>query len=403
MRWIVAAVALAWSVGPPLQAGAGPAPHGQAIRTIETALPRLEQGTPPAPLLDRMTELKVPAVSIAFIEAGEVKWARAYGLAAPGVPATPDTLFQAASLSKAVAAAGALRLVDRGRLSLDGDVNARLKAWKIPPDEAGAPPAITLRNLLSHTAGLTVSGYGGYPAGAPRPTLLQMLDGQPPANTPPVRIFEPPGAYAYSGGGYTVAQLLTTEAGGRPYPDLLRDLVLRPAGMRRSTFAQPLPDAPASQAAIGHDAKGAAMPGGWNVYPEYAAAGLWTTPADYGRFLIAVQASQDGRRGGLLRPATARAMLTPVDGGYGLGVALGNWGGRPYMDHGGSNVGFRAQAMAFLDGNRQGVVIMTNGDSGGLLAAEILRAVADAYGWGTRDPGSRGSLRRAPPEPGTAK
>ena len=354
-------------------------------------------------LATRMADVNVPGVSIAFIEDGKVKWTRTYGVATAGGKAlTPETLFQAASMSKAVAAAAALRLADRGRLALDDDINAHLTAWKVPESPYTAKEKVTLRRLLSHTAGMTVSGFPGYAADKPVPTTVQILNGEPPSNTPAIRSFEAPGsAYAYSGGGYTVAQLAIVEAGGKAWPDLLQELVLRPAGMRASTYAQPLPARLVQQAASGHGVRGLVIPGGRNTYPEYAAASLWTTPSDYGRFLIAMQDAWAGRRGALLSPASAKAMMTPVDAnaGYGLGLALGQRGGHPFIQHGGSNSGFQCNAFAFLDGQRQGLVVMTNGDAGGVIATDIFRAVATAYGWGAPDPGNKASPRRAPLAP----
>ncbi|WP_293381071.1 serine hydrolase [Phenylobacterium sp.] len=389
-------------------ARAAPSPADQAaIAAFETHLTPASAKTPPdtKTLAERMAELKVPGVSVAFIEDGKVKWTRAYGVAAAGrsQAVTPDTLFQAASMSKALAAAAALRLVDQGKLDLDSDINTHLKAWKVPDSPYTAEKKVTLRELLSHTAGLTVSGFPGYEAGKPVPTTVQILDGAPPSNTPAVRSFEPPGAYAYSGGGYTVAQLAIVEAGGKPYPALLDELVLRPAGMRQSTFSQPLPAALIGKSASGHDRKGEVIPGARHTYPEYAAASLWTTPSDYGRFYIALQGAYAGRPHALLSPASAKAMMTPVDANYGLGLELGHWGGHPFIQHSGGNAGFQCNALALLDGPRQGVVVMTNSDVGGQLAMEITRAVAAAYGWGEQDPATRGSPRRAPMVPPAAR
>lgn len=381
---------------------APPTTDDAAISAIETRLSPMSgtpEGSAPRTLAARMAELKVPGVSVAFIENGQVKWARSYGVATAGgpQPVTPATLFQAASMSKAFAATAVLRLVEQGRLDLDEDVNKRLKAWKVPPSPYTAEQKVTLRRILSHTAGLTVSGFPGYQAGKPVPSTVQILDGTPPSNTPAIRSFEAPGgAYAYSGGGYVVAQLAIVEAGGKPYPELLEQLVLRPAGMRQSTFAQPLPDALVARSASGHDRAGAVIPGGRNTYPEYAAASLWTTPSDYGRFLISLQDAHAGRPHALLRPSSAQAMMTPVDANYGLGLAIGRQGGHPFIQHGGGNAGFQCNAFAFLDGSRQGVVVMTNSDSGGVLAQEITNALAAAYGWGEPDPATRGSPRRAP-------
>jgi CubicO group peptidase (beta-lactamase class C family) len=380
-----------------------------AIAALETKISPISataEGSAPRTLAVRMAELKVPGVSIAFIEDGKVKWTRAYGVGAAGgtQAVTPTMLFQAASMSKAFAATAVLRLVEQGKLDLDEDVNSRLKGWKVPPSPYTAEQKVTLRRLLSHTAGLTVGGFPGYQAGKPVPSITQILDGTPPANTPPIRSFEVPGgSFAYSGGGYVVAQLAIVEAGGKPYPDLLSELVLRPAGMRGSTFVQPLPAALTGHAASGHNRKGEVIPGARNVYPEYAAASLWTTPSDYGRFLIALQDSYAGRPHTLLRQTSAHTMMTPVDANYGLGLAIGRQGGHPYIQHGGGNEGFQCDAFAFLDGSRQGLVIMTNSDGGGALGQEIRRAVAAAYGWGDQDPATRGSPRRAPYFPPATK
>lgn len=397
MRFLTGIIAAVWA----LAAGAQATPSAKDLAAIAAVESQL---TPAGavegkPLAARMAELKVPGVSIAFIEDGKVRWTRTYGVAdaGDGGAVTPDTLFQAASMSKAVAAAGALRLIDKGRLDLDGDVNARLKTWQVPASPYTATQKVTLRRLLSHSAGLTVGGFPGYAAGKPIPTVVQMLDGQPPANTPAVRSFEPPGlGYAYSGGGYTVAQLLMVEAGGQPFPALLERLVLRPAGMAASTFVQPLPPALVRKAASGHNAKGEVIPGRRNTYPEHAAAGLWTTPSDYGRFLIALQNAYGGKPRAVLRQATARTMLTPVLSGYGLGMVIEPRGSRLAIQHGGSNAGFQCQSFAFLDGSQQGVVIMTNGDAGGRIAREVLAAVGAAYGWGEPGTPAEGSNRRAP-------
>ncbi len=378
MIWLAGALACT-------AAAAAPVPTDRDRAALEAltgkivALPGPRPGPPLAPLAERMRDMRVPAVSVAFVEDGRVRWARAFGVAEAGSgrKVTPDTLFQAASMSKAVAAAGALRLVDAGRLALDEEV--RLRAWRLPAGGPGLPAQkVTLRRLLSHTAGLTLAGYPGYVAGRPVPTLVQSLAGARPAVTAPVRFFAAPGArLAYSGGGYSVAQLLMTESAGADFPGLMRRTVLRPAGMARSSFDPP----PGLRgAAAGHDSEGKPIAGGARLYPEMAAAGLWTTPSDYGRFLIALQDSLAGRRGALLRPGSARAMVTPVLGDYGLGVTVMERDGRPIITHGGANDGFQSRFVAFLDGSRQGLVIMTNGDNGGFLAAAIQRTLFEVYG-----------------------
>src|SRR5262245_45853054 len=147
-------------------------------------------------LFDRMQYYRVPAISIAVIDDDAIAWVRAWGLAdaAAGTPAGPETLFQAASISKSVAAVALLRLWEEGRLDLDDEVNRRLRSWQLPASPLAAREKVTLRRILTHTAGLSVSGFYGYRIGAPLPTLPEILEGSPPANNRPVRVVAAPGS-----------------------------------------------------------------------------------------------------------------------------------------------------------------------------------------------------------------
>lgn len=279
-------------------------------------------------ILALMQKRKVPGLSLAVVSEGKIVRARGYGVIESGssTPVTEDTLFQAGSVSKPVAAFGAMRLVETGKLSLDDDVNATLKSWKVPENEFTATEKITLRRLLSHTAGLTVHGFPGYAVDAPQPTLVQILSGEKPANTSAVRAdLEPGSRWRYSGGGYSVMQQLVIDVTGHPYPEFMHDTVLKPAGMLGSTFAQPLPPDLAAKTATGHS-HGKPVKGRWHVYPEMAAAGLWTTASDLARFAIAMQQSIAGKPGALLSAETAELMVTPGQGSYGLGFAIASSG-----------------------------------------------------------------------------
>lgn len=329
---------------------------------------------------------RVPAVSIAVIADGQLAWARAYGVTRAGdpAPATVDTLFQAASLSKPVAAAALLSLVDAGKLSLDTDVNSSLTSWKIPPPSAPAAitAPVTLRRLLSHTAGLPTTQSAGYAATAPLPTLLQILDGAPPAHSPAIRLDAEPGTkWRYSDAGFVVAQQLALDVSVGSFPAFVRTRVLTPAGMVSSTFEQPLPAALAPLAAVGHTAGTTPLPGDAHVYPELAAAGLWTTPSDLARFALALRAALDGQPSFLIR-ATATAMITPplADTNYGLGLGVLGSGENLQLAHTGSNAGFRS-TFVFYPRLGRGAIVMTNSDQGGALIPEILRAISREYAW----------------------
>ena len=327
---------------------------------------------------ERLKFYHVPGVSVAFINGGKVELARGYGLTSAdgGTPVNAATLFQAASISKHVAALVALHLVDAGKLSLDEDVNLKLRTWKVPENEFTKTEKVTLRRLLNHSAGLTVHGFPGYEAGAPVPTLVELLDGKKPANTAPIRVDVTPGTlWRYSGGGYEVMQQLVIDVAGKPFPQLAREYVLDPLGMNDSTYEQPLPANRQDHAATAHDGQGRPIKGKYHTYPEMAAAGLWTTPSELARVVIELQTG-----GHVLKPATQREMLTKVLGDYGLGLQLGEKDGQKSFSHGGSNAGFQCMMFAYLTGGR-GAVVMTNGDRGGALATEILRSIAAEYGW----------------------
>jgi CubicO group peptidase (beta-lactamase class C family) len=336
----------------------------------------------------QMQALAVPGVSIAFIDGGRIAWTRTYGLADPatGRPVSVDTLFQAASISKPVAAMAALDMVEDGLLPLDAPVNDHLSGWKIPDNALTAQTPVTLRHLLSHSGGLTVSGFPGYAAGAELPTVEQILNGAAPANTAPVVVDLAPGLrQRYSGGGITVAQLLMTQAAGTDFAELMQARVLRPLGMIASAYAQPLTVDQSDRAATGHRAEGEATPGRFHTYPELAAAGLWTTPSDLSRFVIGLNDAYAGRSEAVLKQATARAMLTEVRDGWGLGLAVAGQGRDLRFSHSGANDGFRAMMVGFPERD-QGVVIMTNGDRGGVLIASLLQAVAAEFGWPGYEP-----------------
>jgi CubicO group peptidase (beta-lactamase class C family) len=311
-------------------------------------------------LLERlMREHRVPAASVVIIRKGTVAEQLAVGC-------DSETLFQAASISKVVTGQIVLRLVERGRIDLDRPVNEVLRSWTLPGPFAAS---VTPRLLLCHRGGTTVPGFPGYATGARLPGLKQILDGTPPANTPAVRAeFRVGGAFRYSGGGTMVLQQLIEDVAGRPFDELARELVLAPTDMRRSRFEQPL-TANETNAASAHDADGKELPGRCQVYPELAAAALWSTPADLARLALAMAASWRGE-GGLIGKALSREAATPVGGGpTGLGIfATMRKGEAPVLYHEGVNAGFRSLFAITADAESGGI-FMTNGEGGSALIA----------------------------------
>jgi CubicO group peptidase (beta-lactamase class C family) len=339
------------------------------------------EGDAPWTLEERMRHYEVPAVSVAVIQDFEVVAYRVYGVAdrETGEKASGDTLFQAGSVSKPVAAFGALKMVAGGKLTLDGDINDTLKSWKLPDNEFTEEAKVTLTHLLAHTGGLTVHGFPGYAVGEDVPTTVQVLDGSGPANTPPIRVDKVPGeGYRYSGGGYTIAQLMMVDAAGKPFPELMEELVLKPVGMERSTFLNPLPPKWLKHAAAGYLPDHSAVEGKRHTYPEMAAAGLWTTAEDLARFAIEVQLALRGESDVLDR-ATAEKLVEPVTDGYGRGFGLSRRDRAPYFGHGGWDEGFCASLTAHRTAG-YGAVVMINSNHP-QLAEEIIRGIAEEYGW----------------------
>jgi CubicO group peptidase (beta-lactamase class C family) len=328
-----------------------------------------------------MHHYKVPGVSIAVIDNEKIDWSRGYGLAdtATGQTVEIGTRFQAASISKPVTAMAALHFVEEGKLALDEDVNQRLVSWKVPPSDYTKTERVTLRRMLSHSAGFTVHAVPGYAVGEPLPSLVDILNGKKSANAEPVVVdFVPGSKMRYSGGGFCVLQELLIDVTGKSFPVLMQETVLGKLGMTDSTFDQPLSASQTVYAATGYDEQGAPVPGRWRVYPEMAPAGLWTTSSDLALFAIEILKSREGEANRVLSSSMTRQMLTPQIAGMGLGIFT-NRSASPFS-HGGGNDGFRCLLAAFADSGK-GVVIMTNSDSATNLIVEIVHSVAAEYGF----------------------
>jgi CubicO group peptidase (beta-lactamase class C family) len=372
--------AQSWSVPPPDEVAR------RIERVINGLLPETacdDQYGPKASLKARMAYYHTPGVSIAAVNNYKIEWARGFGLREWGrrSPVTETTLFEAGSISKPIFALAIMRLVQEGKLDLDKDVNDYLTSWKIPPNGSWQP-RITLRQLLSHSAGLTVSGFPGYLRREKLPTLLDILNGRPPADTAPIEVNIMPGMQVrYSGGGMIVAQQLVLDVLGKPFPSVMRDLVFVPLKMQHSTYEQPLPKNWQGAAATAHPYKSQPVRGKWRVYPEMAAAGLWITPSDLARAGIELQLALKGESDRLLSAQTATRMLTPgVEPGIGLGFFLSGTGGDARFGHSGWNEGFVAEMTMYKE-TGSGAVIMLNSNEGEPLLYEIERAIAREYGW----------------------
>lgn len=332
----------------------------------------------------QMKKRGITGLSLAIIDGGKIVREQGYGFTDKSgkTPVTSSTLFQAGSISKPVAALGALHLVDKGLLALDEDVNTKLRTWTVPRNKLTDAHKVTLRLLLSHTAGMTVHGFPGYRIGAPLPTLTQVLNGEKPANTSAIRVERIPGSnWKYSGGGYVVMQQTVIDATGQPFARYMDETVLKPLGMVSSTYSQPLPEHMAVRAAKGYGGIfGQSVNGGWHVYPEMAAAGLWTTAADLARFAIGIQSSVAGHLNPVISQSLTRQMLTVEQMNYGLGLGLRGNGRTLRFGHDGANAGFNAVMIAYAHAGK-GAVVMINKNDGGKAMSQIFSVIGEHYHW----------------------
>lgn len=348
----------------------------------------INEGSTPAGMTisDRMQYFQVPGVSIAVINKGEIEWARGYGVTeADGSQAvTTDTVFQAASVSKPVSVTGIMLLAQSGAIDITKNVNDYLTSWRLLDYKLTETNKATVQQLMSHTGGTNVPGFAGYPLGSDVPTLLQVLNGVPPADTEHVRIiYVPVKLFRYSGGGMEVLQQMAEDVTRMPFRTYMKNNVFDRLGMNSSDFVQPMAGPLTARAAKGHDLEGVMIPGGWRIYPELIAAGLWTTPTDLATLFLEVQKAAVLNKGALLTKETAKRMLTPqpnTNSSMGLGFALLNGKGGLIFNHSGSVFGYKSYVAVYRD-RGQGIAVMTSGDNGNALMMEIMRSVAKVYGW----------------------
>ncbi|WP_046659092.1 serine hydrolase [Lysobacter capsici] len=358
-------------------------------RGLRPSIVKAGETMPTWTLQERMAHHKIPGVAIAIVKDGKLLYAAGYGVREAGThdAVDADTLFSVGSVSKMIAAATTLQLVAHGRIDLDRDVNAYLKSWRIPAAPAIKNPTVTMRMLLSHTSGLGVHGFQDYLPPETLPTLVQTLNGTPPAKNDPVRLQYEPGTRSdYSGGGIMLEQQIIEDLTGQPLDAVARAQVFEPAGMRRSTYENPLSPT-RGNIAKAHDGNGAltALPRGWQTFPEQAASGLWTSANDLGAFVGALIQSYRGQ-GGLLPQAIALQMMSEVSPGVrGLGPELGGSGKARRFFHNGDNDSYHAAIEGYPE-TGYGFAILTNGENGGRIRGEIRNAISDALDDGMKPP-----------------
>jgi CubicO group peptidase (beta-lactamase class C family) len=357
-------------------------PHLAAIENGMPEIPLTGEAPLRMTLSQWMEALAVPGVSIAVIDDYQVVWAHGFGVADANTraPMTDETVLQAGSIAKPLAAMAALRMVEQEQLSLDGDINDSLTSWRLANNEFTTQEHVTLRRLLSHTSAVTPGGFDGYEPGAPTPTVPQILDGAPPANSQAAQVMATPGTVmAYSGPAYTIVQLALTERANKPFPELMRETIFAPLGMASSTYEQPLPSRFEQRAASGHTWGGGVVSGRWRIHPEMAAAGLWTTPTDLAQVAIEMARATRGESQRVLSQQMAQRMLTEERESSALGWMLGSAGGGMFWHNGGTQ-GYRASMRMYAE-TGDGFVFLSNSDNGHDVVFQLTNAVAAEWAW----------------------
>lgn len=334
-------------------------------------------------LTERMDECHTPAISIAIIENFKICEVFTHGVERRTIKekVTMDTLFQAGSISKPIFATAVMRLVERGTLDIDTDISEYLVGYDVPTYD-NQKHKITLRQILSHHAGLNLHGFAGYQQGQRIPKVEQILNGAFPSNNIKLKLIKNPGTgFQYSGGGYVLAQKIVTDVCKRDFCDLMNDLVLSPFSMTHSTYSQPLSNDQHNEIAFGYNLHNLQLPGGYNIMPELSATGLWTTPSDLARFGIEIMKALKSESKYLAKN-TAELMTTKAyeNSPYGMGLAVDQCKKGLTFGHGGSNFGYHSN-MCFCTDEGSGIVVMQNSDIGIGICDEVTNAFKEICDW----------------------
>lgn len=333
-------------------------------------------------LSERMKHYKVPGLSVAVIDSYQIVWAKGYGYADKKEErkVTANTLFEPGSISKSLNAVAILQLAQQGKLDLYQDINQYLVNWKFPYDTVSHGKKITTAQLLSHTAGLGVHGFPGYQRDSAIAAVTDILDGRAPSNTEAVRSIAEPGKESrYSGGGILITQQMLTDLTKQRYEQYMWEHVLRPLGMTNSSYNQPPAVSQRKNLATGYKSNGNEVPGKYFVYPEKAAAGLWTTPTDICKYILEMQQAYQGKSSKVLNQEMVKLHVMPYKNDVAMGTFIQNRNGEKYFDHTASNEGFSGLFIGGLT-NGKGAAIFVNSDDASILF-ELVNTIALVYNW----------------------
>ena len=326
----------------------------------------------------------IPGICIAVIENDTIDWIKAYGVLNKihYQPVNEETIFQAGSISKLVAATIVMHVSSRENLDLNEDINSYLEGWNIPPNDYTTYNPTSINGLLSHTGGINVGGFTGYSRHAILPEPIDILTGTGAANNSAIQVEYIPGSeYRYSGGGYQILQLMIEEKANTMYHSIVQEILFDTLNMYMSSYYRPVRS---NNIASGHKEDGSVVPGYWNSYPELCAAGLWTNPNDLANFVIDIQKTNRNISQKVLSSELTSKMLSPkinipdTEKNMGLGFVLCSDGQNEYFEHSGSNYGYTCYLLGYCN-LPFGIIIMTNSANGNLLFQSIIDAIINEY------------------------
>jgi len=333
-------------------------------------------------ITNRMSVYNIPALSLAVIQQGEIAWAAVYQNESfyEGQNLDCNSIFQAASLSKPVTFMAALRMNAAGEIDLDENIQEYLKDFVLPQGKQTTENPVNLRNIFSHTSGITPGGYQGYAKDLPMPSDMDIVSGAPGVNSPAIEVVSPPDeTLGYSGGGYTLAELALQDIYNDEFSNLMNKWILEPVGMEHSEFTQPLPNSKWDLVAKGHTQSGEVLDGGWRNHPEQAAAGLWSNAVDMAKFLIEIYKAYQGESA-IFSQADIESILSHQRDGHVYGFLLSRSSDDISLTHYGGNAGYRTgMTISLTSGN--GLAYLSNSDNGGALGNELLLSASQVYNW----------------------
>lgn len=331
---------------------------------------------------NKMLEYKIPALSLTVISNGKIEWSDIYRNI--NFPETNNlncsSIFQAASLSKPVTFLAALRMYSAGKIDMDKNIQEYLRDFVLPQGKQTAKNPVTFRNIFAHTSGINPGGYAGYARKLQMPSDLEVLKGGKGINTPAIEVLTPPNeTLAYSGSGYTLAELALQDIFKDEFPNIMQKWILKPAGMEHSEFTQPLPASDSVHVAKAHTQSGEIIEGGWKNYPQQAAAGLWSNSVDLAKFLIEIYRAYQGENS-IFSQADIKSIISHERDGSVYGFHFNRSGDDISLTHYGGNAGYRSgMTISLTSGN--GLVYLINSNNGEAMGNELLLSASQVYGW----------------------